>query len=52
MIKGKLEKIGGIDSYVAIPSGEYPKDKVILFLPDVFGYVLPNAQVCASIHNL
>ena len=47
--KGKWEKIGGVDSYVAIPSGDYPLDKVILFLPDVFGPQLPNAQVRSSI---
>jgi len=42
---GKWEKIGGVDSYVATPAGEYPKDKVILYLADAFGPQLPNAQV-------
>jgi len=46
--KGKLEKIGGIESYVATPAGEYSKDKAIIFLPDVFGLQLLNAQLLAD----
>ena len=46
---GKWEKIGGVESYVAIPSGDYPLNKAILFLPDVFGPQLPNAQERSSI---
>lgn len=46
-IPGKWEKIGGVDTYVATPSGDYPKDKAILFLTDVFGPQLINAQVGA-----
>jgi hypothetical protein len=42
---GKWEKIGGVDCYVATPEGDYPKEKAILFLPDVFGPQLNNAQV-------
>jgi hypothetical protein len=42
---GKWESIGGVNSYVATPAGEYPKNKAILFLPDVFGPQLSNAQV-------
>jgi hypothetical protein len=45
VLLGKWEKIGGIDCYVATPESEYPKDKAILFLPDVFGPQLNNAQV-------
>lgn len=44
-ISGKWEKIGGVDSYVATPTVNYPKDKAVLFLPDVFGAQLINAQV-------
>ncbi|KIJ57134.1 hypothetical protein M422DRAFT_40652 [Sphaerobolus stellatus SS14] len=29
---GKIEKIAGIDVYVAIPSGEYEKDKALLYI--------------------
>lgn len=50
LFQGKWEKIGGIDCYVGIPSGiEYPKDKVLLFLSDVFGMQLINNQVCRCI---
>jgi hypothetical protein len=38
--------IGGVACYVATPTVDYPKDKVILFLPDVFGIELNNAKVC------
>ncbi|KAF9523366.1 Alpha/Beta hydrolase protein [Crepidotus variabilis] len=43
--KGKWEKIGGVDCYVGTPTVDYPKDKAILFLPDVFGPQLINAQL-------
>ncbi|KAI3614062.1 dienelactone hydrolase endo--beta-d-glucanase [Moniliophthora roreri] len=42
---GKWEKIGGVNCYVATPSSDYPKDKVLLYLADVFGPQLPNAQL-------
>jgi len=43
--EGKWEKIGGVDSYIATPTVDYPKDKIILFVTDVFGVQLINAQV-------
>ncbi|KAJ3512605.1 hypothetical protein NLJ89_g3420 [Agrocybe chaxingu] len=43
--QGKWEKIGGVDCYVGTPSVDYPKDKAILFLSDVFGPQLVNAQL-------
>ncbi|KIK62366.1 hypothetical protein GYMLUDRAFT_41788 [Collybiopsis luxurians FD-317 M1] len=44
--KGHWEKIGGIDCYVGIPSDiEYPKDKALLFLSDVFGMQLVNNRL-------
>jgi len=45
---GKWEKIGEVDCYVATPEKDYPKDKAILFLPDVFGPQLINAQLLAD----
>jgi hypothetical protein len=42
---GKIETIGGVRSYFVMPSVEHPKDKVLLFLTDVFGLDLINAQV-------
>jgi dienelactone hydrolase len=40
-----LEKIGGTDCYIAVPSIDYPKDAVILVLPDVFGIGLVNTKL-------
>ncbi len=37
--------IGGIETYVATPSTDYPKDKVILFLSDILGLKLQNSLV-------
>ena len=42
-----MEKIGGIDCYVATPKGDYAKEKVVLFLTDVFGIPLINNRVGA-----
>jgi hypothetical protein len=42
---GKWEEINGVNSYVATPSVDHPKDKAILLLTDVFGPQLVNAQV-------
>jgi hypothetical protein len=43
--EGKWETIGGIECYVATPTVEYPKDAVILYIPDAFGVQLVNNQV-------
>ncbi|KAJ3997862.1 dienelactone hydrolase [Lentinula boryana] len=43
--KGKWEKIGGIDCYVGTPPVDYPKDKALLFLSDVFGMQLINNKL-------
>ncbi|KAG6843012.1 hypothetical protein H0H93_002551, partial [Arthromyces matolae] len=40
----KWESVGGVNSYVATPTTEYPKDKVVLILTDVFGPQLINSQ--------
>ncbi|TDL23729.1 alpha/beta-hydrolase [Rickenella mellea] len=45
---GKVEKIGGVDTYVALPESDYPKDKAVLYLPDVFGLSLQNAKLLAD----
>ena len=44
---GKWEKLGGVDCYVAAPTIDYPKDKAVLFMADIFGAQLVNAQVCS-----
>ncbi|KAJ7505549.1 dienelactone hydrolase endo-1,3,1,4-beta-D-glucanase [Mycena galericulata] len=46
--EGKIEIIGGVECYVAIPIVEYPKEKVILFLTDAFGVPFPNSQLLAD----
>jgi dienelactone hydrolase len=46
--KGEIVKIGGIDCYVATPTIDYPKDKAILYLPDVYGLQLINAKLMAD----
>ncbi|KAJ3568984.1 hypothetical protein NP233_g5346 [Leucocoprinus birnbaumii] len=46
--EGKHQKINGVDVYVATPAVEYPKDKAILFLPDVFGIEFINNKLLAD----
>ncbi|THH00654.1 hypothetical protein EW026_g1919 [Hermanssonia centrifuga] len=46
--EGKVEQIGGVDCYIATPSVEYPTDKVILYIPDVFGIQLVNHKLQAD----
>jgi len=43
--EGKYEVINGIKTYVATPKADYPKDKAIIYLPDVFGLELPNNRL-------
>ncbi|KAG5647161.1 hypothetical protein DXG03_001116 [Asterophora parasitica] len=45
---GTWVEIGGVNSYVATPTVDYRKDKVVLFLTDVFGAQLPNARLLAD----
>lgn len=40
-----MEKIGGVECYVATPTGDYSKDKVVLYLTDIFGIRLNNPKV-------
>ncbi|KAJ6557891.1 dienelactone hydrolase [Mycena capillaripes] len=46
--EGKMETIGGVQCYVATPTVDYPKDKAILFLTDVFGLALNNNLLLAD----
>jgi len=46
--QGTLKTIDGVACYVATPTVDYPKDKVILLLPDVFGIELSNNQLLAD----
>ncbi|KAK7021929.1 hypothetical protein VNI00_017158 [Paramarasmius palmivorus] len=45
---GQWQNIGGTDCYIATPDGDYPEDKVILFLSDVFGPQFANSQLLVS----
>ncbi|KAJ3489189.1 hypothetical protein NLI96_g2310 [Meripilus lineatus] len=45
---GKFEEVGGIRTYVATPTVDYPKDKVLLYLTDIFGPDLLNHQLLAD----
>ena len=40
-----METIAGIHCYTATPTGDYSKEKVVLFLTDVFGIPLINNKV-------
>lgn len=42
---GQVEKVGEIECYTATPTGDFPKDKVLLFLADGFGTNLINSKV-------
>ncbi|KAF7289067.1 hypothetical protein HMN09_01354900 [Mycena chlorophos] len=46
--EGELTTVGGIETYVATPTGAYAKDKAILYLTDVFGPRFLNHQLLAD----
>ncbi|EMD39183.1 hypothetical protein CERSUDRAFT_112857 [Gelatoporia subvermispora B] len=46
--EGKIETIGGIESYVATPTVDYPKDKVLLVFTDILGIHFNNTQLIAD----
>ena len=41
-----------MESYVATPAGDYPKDKVVLLLTDVFGIPLNNNKVSTPLREV
>jgi len=43
--EGKIEEIGGIESYVGTPIVDYPKDAAVILLTDIFGHTLSNNQL-------
>jgi len=45
---GKIENINGVETYVALPEGDYPKDKAILYLVDAFGMQFENNKLLAD----
>jgi dienelactone hydrolase len=46
--EGTYEEINGIKTYVATPKVDYPKDKAVIYLTDVFGIDLPNNRLLAD----
>ncbi|KAJ7909412.1 Alpha/Beta hydrolase protein [Mycena leptocephala] len=46
--EGKTEHLGGVKCYIATPTVEYPKDKVLLYLTDAFGLALSNNLLLAD----
>ncbi|PIL35178.1 hypothetical protein GSI_02968 [Ganoderma sinense ZZ0214-1] len=46
--EGQIQTIAGVQVYVATPTIDYPKDKAILFLTDVFGLPLSNNKLLAD----
>ncbi|TBU47534.1 alpha/beta-hydrolase [Dichomitus squalens] len=46
--EGTTQTIGGIECYVATPAGDYPKDKVVLYLSDAFGLKFENNLLLAD----
>lgn len=47
---GKVSKVAGLDTYIAEPSGSPTEIKpgVIVIIPDIFGWTLPNARLLAD----
>ncbi|KAJ8487117.1 hypothetical protein ONZ45_g14439 [Pleurotus djamor] len=45
---GKWEVLNGVETYVATPEIEYPKDKAVLFMTDIFGPRMINIQLLAD----
>ncbi|KAF7344180.1 Dienelactone hydrolase endo--beta-d-glucanase [Mycena venus] len=46
--EGKLEVIDGVQCYIATPTCEYAKDKVLLYFTDAFGIPLVNNRLLAD----
>ncbi|KAH8833224.1 dienelactone hydrolase endo-1,3,1,4-beta-D-glucanase [Flagelloscypha sp. PMI_526] len=46
--QGKIEEINGVTTYIATPTVDYPKDKAVIVLTDVFGLPLTNNKLLAD----
>ena len=49
---GKIEKIAGVDVYVSIPTGEYDKEKALLYLPGLLTHNLVEVYFFLLIFRL
>lgn len=45
--QGRIEKIHGLDCYVADPPSSPPKG-IVIIIPDAFGWKLPNNRILAD----
>jgi len=46
--EGTFEEINGIKTYVATPKCDYPKDKAVIYITDIFGHELNNNLLLMS----
>lgn len=46
--QGRVTKIHGLDCYVAAPPPDTAAQGVIVMLPDIFGWTLPNTRLLAD----
>ncbi|KZV76849.1 alpha/beta-hydrolase [Peniophora sp. CONT] len=46
--EGKYEEFNGIKTYVATPTKDFPKDKAVIYICDIFGLELPNNLLLAD----
>jgi hypothetical protein len=47
MPTGRIEKVRGLDCYIADPPSDPPKG-VVVIIPDAFGWTLPNNRILAD----
>ena len=52
LFQGTLTKIAGVECYVATPTGDFDKTKVVIYLCDAFGIELDNNQVRTTLQVL
>ncbi|KAK7044882.1 dienelactone hydrolase endo-1,3,1,4-beta-D-glucanase [Favolaschia claudopus] len=46
--EGDVVRMSGVSCYIATPTFDYPKDKVVIYLTDVFGLALKNNCLLAD----
>lgn len=46
--KGRVEKVHGLDCYIAEPANGAAAKGVVVIIPDAFGWELPNNRILAD----
>jgi hypothetical protein len=46
--QGTVKKVHGLDCYVAEPSSNTPPKGIVVILPDIFGWTMPNTRLLAD----